>query len=70
MCDLDEERAINASNISKGTPYFTDAELMLRKVQPDVVDIVTTAPSHYHLAKLASLSKYFCNYSKNLWLPH
>jgi predicted dehydrogenase len=54
VCDLDEARAINASNISKGTPYFTDAEVMLKEVQPDVVDIVTTAPSHYHLAKLAA----------------
>ena len=39
VCDLDEERAINASNISKGTPYFTDAELMLKEVQPDVVGV-------------------------------
>ena len=54
VCDLDEEKAINASNISKGTPYFTDAELMLKEVRPDVVDIITTAPSHYHLAKLAA----------------
>ena len=54
VCDLDEERAINASKISKGTPYFTDAELMLKEVRPDVVDIITTAPSHYHLAKLAA----------------
>ena len=50
VCDLDEEKAINASNISKGTPYFTDAELMLKEVRPDVVDIITTAPSHYHLS--------------------
>ena len=34
---------LNASNISKGTPYFTDAEVMLKEVRPDVVDIVTTA---------------------------
>ena len=54
VCDLDEKRAINASNLAKGTPYFTDAELMLKKTQPDVVDIITTAPSHYKLAKLAA----------------
>lgn len=40
VCDLDEERAINASHLAKGTPYFTDAELMLKEVRPDVVDIV------------------------------
>ena len=54
VCDLDEQRAINASHLADGTPYFTDAELMLKEVRPDVVDIVTTAPSHYNLAKLAA----------------
>jgi len=54
VCDLDEERAKNASHLAKGSPYFTNAELMLKEIQPDVVDIVTTAPSHYHLAKLAA----------------
>ena len=54
VCDLDEKRAINASNLAEGIPYFTNAELMLKKTQPDVVDIITTAPSHYNLAKLAA----------------
>jgi len=54
VCDLDEKRAIKASNLAKGTPYFTNAELMLKKTQPDVVDIITTAPSHNNLAKLAA----------------
>jgi predicted dehydrogenase len=30
VCDLDEQRAINASHLGNGTPYFTDAELMAR----------------------------------------
>ena len=54
VCDLDEERAIKASNLTVGTPYFTNAELMLNETKPDVVDIVTTAPSHLNLAKLAA----------------
>ena len=31
VCDLDKERAINASHLAKDTPYFTDAELMLKE---------------------------------------
>lgn len=54
VCDLNEQKAINASHLADGAPYFTDAELMLKEVRPDVVDIVTTAPSHYNLAKLAA----------------
>jgi D-apiose dehydrogenase len=54
VCDLDEQRAISASQLAKGTPYFTDAETMLKEVRPDVVDIVTTPPSHYDLANLAA----------------
>ena len=54
VCDLDEKRAINASHLANGTPYYTNAELMLQSTKPDVVDIVTTAPSHYNLAKLAA----------------
>ena len=58
VCDLDEKRAINASHLSNGTPYYTNAELMLQSTKPDVVDIVTTAPSHYNLAKLAACLLY------------
>jgi Predicted dehydrogenases and related proteins len=41
VCDLDEEKAINASNISKSTPYFTDAELMLKKFDLMLLIFVT-----------------------------
>ncbi len=54
VCDLDEQRAITASQLANGIPYFTDAETMLKEVRPDVVDIVTTPPSHYNLANLAA----------------
>jgi D-apiose dehydrogenase len=53
VCDIDPERARAAARLS-GTDFFTDPKKMLADVTPDVVDIITTAPSHLPLARLCA----------------
>jgi predicted dehydrogenase len=55
VCDRDPERARTAAQLAN-TPDFTDAKIMLHDMQPDVADIVTTAPSHLELARLCAES--------------
>jgi predicted dehydrogenase len=52
VCDLDETKARAAAERYKVARWFTDAEIMLREVQPDFVDIVTTMQSHRQLVTL------------------
>jgi D-apiose dehydrogenase len=54
VCDNDAERARQAAHLAGEVPFFTDAAEMLVAVTPDVVDIVTTAPSHPGLARLCA----------------
>jgi predicted dehydrogenase len=53
VCDLNSERARAASQLAE-VPFFDDPATMLSAVKPDVVDIVTTAPSHLPLAELCT----------------
>ncbi|WP_062228032.1 Gfo/Idh/MocA family protein [Aureimonas frigidaquae] len=54
LCDRDEARARDMAARFGVTQVFTDAARMLAEVQPDFVDIATTAPSHRALVELAA----------------
>jgi predicted dehydrogenase len=53
VCDRDPERTRAAAQLANA-PAFTDPTRMLQDIKPDVVDIVTTAPSHLELARLCA----------------
>lgn len=54
VCDLDAQRVAAAAELAGGIPQYTDPARMLDELKPDVVDIITTAPSHFKLAKLCA----------------
>ncbi|WP_416357844.1 Gfo/Idh/MocA family protein [Aureimonas phyllosphaerae] len=57
ICDRDEARLAEMGEAFGIARRFTDAAEMLREVQPDFVDIATTAPSHRALVELAASMK-------------
>ena len=54
VCDLDAGKAAAAATLAGGVPAYSDAARMIEEQRPDVVDIVTTAPSHLPLARLCA----------------
>jgi len=57
VCDTQPERARDAAQLAGGVACFTDISDMLRKAAPDVVDIVTSPPSHRALAEICAAHK-------------
>jgi predicted dehydrogenase len=53
VCDTDLDRARVAAAMA-GTAFYVDATTMLVETKPDLVDIVTTAPSHLALARICA----------------
>lgn len=54
VCDLDARRAEAAAALAGGVPHYADPARMIEECRPDVVDIVTTARSHFALAQLCA----------------
>jgi Predicted dehydrogenases and related proteins len=54
VCDLNPQLAQRAAALAGDIPWYTDAAQLLEQCHPDVVDIITTAPSHLALARLCA----------------
>ena len=53
VCDINADFAARAS-LESGAPWFIDAGMMMRKAELDAVAVITTAHTHYQVAKLAA----------------
>jgi len=53
ICDQDTERLNNTGDAFSINARYTDASLMLAEQKLDFVDVITTAPTHLSLVKLA-----------------
>ena len=54
VCDLDQEKARSVAETAGITLTYTDAEEMLDRERPDLLDIVTNAAGHAALVRLAA----------------
>jgi predicted dehydrogenase len=54
VCDTQRERARAAAELAGGASAHTDISEMLRSAAPDVVDVVTSPPSHRMLAEICA----------------
>jgi UDP-N-acetyl-2-amino-2-deoxyglucuronate dehydrogenase len=46
VCDIDLEKAKNASELAEGVPYFSSYDEMLKNVETDIVSILTPSGMH------------------------
>ena len=50
ICDLDENRAKELSDLYEGVPFFSDYEEMLRNIDADVINVVTPHALHKEMS--------------------
>ena len=57
LCDINQDRAAKTAKKFNVPKVFNDFDLMLKEINPDLVDIITPASSHMKLVRTAFENK-------------